>query len=309
MSDVLITGATGFLGSHLVGAAAGAGCGPRAVCRHSSDTSRVRGCSRIDRIDMLDPGAYRCAMEGVSTVFHLAGATSARSREAFDRSNAAVTSAVLEARRLFAPEARFVFVSSQSAGGPSGSRPITPYGRSKLLAECIVRRSSNWVIVRPPAVFGPGDDAMAPMFRAAAKGVFLSPAGRGGVPLIYAKDLADYLVRLADAPDAEGRTLEPSYGKVFGWSEIRDLLQTASGRRVVRIPVIPPLVVAAGWICGTAGRLTGRSPVFDFHKGREMVAKGWTACDPSRAGVPGWTPATPPEKAFSETMAWTGQRL
>ncbi len=81
---------------------------------------------------------------------------------------------------------------------------------------------------------------MAPMFRAAAKGVFLSPAGRGGGPLIYVKDLADYLVRLAEVPGAVGRTLEPSYGKVFGWSEIHDLLRKASGRRVVRIPLLPP---------------------------------------------------------------------
>lgn len=309
MPDVFITGVTGFLGSHLAGALALAGCGARAVCRQGSDTGRVRECSRIDRIDMLDPGAYRGTMEGVSTVFHLAGATSARSREAFDGSNAAVTAAVLEARRLFAPEARFVHLSSQSAGGPTGGCPISPYGRSKLLAESMVRRSSNWVIVRPPAVFGPGDDAMAPLFRAAARGVFLSPAGRGGVPLIYVKDLADYLVRLMEAPGAVGRILEPSYGKVFRWSEIHGLLRKASGRRVIGIPLLPPLVVAAGWICGTAGRARGRAPVFDLHKGREMVAKGWTACDPSNAGVPGWTPSTPPEKAFSETMVWVRQRL
>lgn len=309
MKKAFLTGVTGFLGLHLARTLAAGGWDVSSVCRDRSDTSGVTCCSRIDRIEMLDPSAYRDAMGGVDTVFHLAGATSARSREAFDRANAAVTAAVLEARRLFAPEAGFIYVSSLSAGGPSGSGPLTPYGRSKLLAESVVKRGAGWVVVRPPAVFGPGDDAMAPMFRTAAKGFFPSPWGRGGIPLVFGPDLAGFLALAAGKPSLEGMVFEPSYGRAFTWEDIRVLLQQAAGRRVTRVALPPPAVLAAGWVSGTLGGLAGRSPVFDLHKAREMVSKGWNPSDPKVAELTGWHPSTPPGEAFSKTMEWVRQRL
>ncbi len=309
MQKAFVTGVTGFLGGHLAPVLARCGWDVGSVCRGSSDTSGVPGCCRIERIDMLDPGSYSGSLAGCDAIFHLAGATSARSREAFDRSNAAVTAALLEARRLFAPEAMLVYVSSQSAGGPSGDRPMTPYGASKLLAESLVRKSRGWVIVRPPAVFGPGDDAMLPLFRQAARGFFLSPTGRGGFPLVYVKDLAEFLAGLPSVPEVAGRTLEPSYGRSFDWRDIHGLLQEAAGRRVLHLRVPPPLVLSAGWLSGTVGRFRGACPVFDLHKSRELLSRGWKVTDPAVVELTGWTPATPPEQAFASTMAWARQRL
>ncbi|MDM7992804.1 MAG: NAD-dependent epimerase/dehydratase family protein [Candidatus Fermentibacter sp.] len=309
MKKAFLTGVTGFLGLHLARTLAAEGWEVSSVCRDLSDTSGVTCCSRIDRIEMLDPSAYGEAIRGADAVFHLAGATSARSREAFDRANAAVTAAVLEARRLFSPEARFIYVSSLSAGGPAGSGPLTPYGRSKLLAESIVKRGTGWVVVQPPAVFGPGDDAMAPLFRNAAKGLFPSPWGRGGTPLVYGPDLAGFLALAAVKPSLEGMVFEPSYGRAFTWEDIRALLQQAAGRRVTRVALPPPLVLAAGWISGIMGGMAGRSQVFDLHKAREMVAKGWNPSDPKVAELTGWSPPTPPDEAFSKTMEWVRQRL
>lgn len=309
MKKAFLTGVTGFLGLHLARTLASEGWEVSSVCRGGSDTSGVTCCSRIDRIEMLDPSAYGEAIRGADAVFHLAGATSAGSREAFDRANAAVTAAVLEARRLFAPEARFIYVSSLSAGGPSGDGPVTPYGRSKLLAESVVKRGTGWVVVRPPAVFGPGDDAMAPLFRNAAKGLFPSPWGRGGIPLVYGPDLAGFLTLSAGKPSLEGRVFEPSYGRAFTWEEIRTLLQQAAGRRVTRVPLPPPAVLAAGWVSGSLGRMSGRSPVFDIHKAREMVSRGWNTSDPGVRELTGWSPSTPPGEAFSKTMEWVRQRL
>ena len=162
MRTAFMTGATGFVGSHLASVLLSGGWRVRAVVRASSSLARIpRGCV-VERTGFDAPAALRSAMEGADAVFHIAGATSARCQEEFDSANALVTRAVAGAWRDSAPSAPFILVSSQSAAGPCGDGPLTPYGRSKLAAEAVLRRcDGEWVIIRPPAVFGPGDDAIS----------------------------------------------------------------------------------------------------------------------------------------------------
>lgn len=304
MKAAFLTGVTGFLGGHLVRALEDRGWEVRSACRHSSDACGVPSSCRLERLDMMDPGAYAGLMEGVSAVFHLAGATSARSAEAFHRDNAGMTACVLEARARHAPGALFVLASSQSAAGPSG-RPVTPYGRSKLLAEMAVRRTSGWVIVRPPAVFGPGDEATLPVFRAALKGWFAAPMRRGSFGLVFAPDLAGFMADLPERAGAVGRTLEPSYGRPFTWAEFRRALQAAAGRRVLPLRIPGPLVLAAGWASSLRG---GAPPVFDLHKAREFLCD-WPANDREARVYAGWEPRTPFDQAVRITTDWARQRL
>jgi nucleoside-diphosphate-sugar epimerase len=305
MNRAFLTGVTGFLGSHLAEALMGRGSAVKAVCRSSSSMGKVPGGCSVERVDPLDPAGLARAMEGAEVIYHIAGATSARSQEDFDGSNAAVTRAMVAAWRRACPEALFVQLSSQSAGGPCGGGPITPYGCSKLMAEAVVRRSpGDWVIVRPPAVFGPRDDAMAPVFRMASRGLFLSPVSGGGFALVYVKDLARLLVDLPGCEGARRVVLEPSYGRTFGWGEFHGYLEAAAGRSVLHIRVPSPLVIAAAFLSETAGSLTGRCPVFDRHKGREFLADGWRCDSAPVEELTGWKASTPVENAVRETMEW-----
>ncbi len=308
MKKAFLTGVTGFVGGHLASVLAERGWEVSSVCRATSDTSCVPSCCRVERAELTDPGSMETAMAGSDAVFHLAGATSGRSSEALTLANAGGTASVLEARRRFAPEAVFVHVSSQSAAGPSGRGPITPYGRSKQLSELCVRRSAGWIIVRPPAVIGPGDEAMLPVLRLALRGVFFSPMKRGAVSLVHVHDLAVLLSMLPEIPGAAGGTIEPSYGRTFTWREMHSLLQKAAGRRVLHLRVPPPLAILSGMVSGALGRLRGRPPVFDSWKARESLAD-WTADGSAASGLTGWKPSTTPEEAFRQAMQFARQRL
>lgn len=301
-----MTGATGFVGSHLASVLLSGGWRVKAVVRASSSPARIpRGCA-VERTGFDEPAALRSAMEGADAVFHIAGATSARCQEEFDSANALVTRAVAGAWRDSAPSAPFMLVSSQSAAGPCGEGPLTPYGRSKLAAEAVLRRcDGEWVIIRPPAVFGPGDDATSPIFRMALKGLFFSPSGSGsGFSLVYVKDLAALLACLPDNASARRVTLEPSYGRIIGWKEFRRALEVAAGRRLLHLVMPAPMVVAAGFLSETAGALTGRCPVFDRHKSREFLASGWTCNVEPVERLTGWKASTPLEEALRETVEW-----
>jgi nucleoside-diphosphate-sugar epimerase len=302
MERVLLTGVSGFIGGFVARKLAAAGTEVRAVCRRTSSVPALpQGCT-VTRADLLKPGELAARMEGVSAVYHLAGATSAASQEGFDIANAAVTRALVAARDAAAPDATFVYLSSQSASGPCGDGPITPYGRSKLLGEVAVRRSSNWVIARPPAVFGPGDDALAPVFRLANRGFFPFPLKKGtGFALVYVADLADFLTRLPGCAAAREKVFEPSYGRIFTWNEFRELLEKASGKGILPVPVPPPLVHATAFIVEAIGTFRGSCPVFDRAKGREFLAEGWTAGISQVKKATGWAPATDIVAALRET--------
>lgn len=310
LKTAFVTGATGFVGSHLASALLSQGWRVKAAARCSSSLARVpHGCA-VERTGFDSPAGLRTAMEGADAVFHLAGATSARSQEEFDCANALVTRAVAGAWRDAAPGSPLVLVSSQSATGPCGEGPMTPYGRSKLAAEAVVRRcEGDWVIVRPPAVFGPGDDATAPLFRMASKGLFLSPGGMNtGFSLVYVKDLAALLAGLPGNASARRVTLEPSYGRIFSWREFRKAMEAAAGRRLLHLVVPAPLVIAAGFLSETAGALSGQCPVFDRHKSREFLASGWECEAGPVERLTGWKASTPLEDALRETMEWVRGR-
>jgi nucleoside-diphosphate-sugar epimerase len=302
MERVFLTGISGFVGGCLAGRLASDGIEVIAVCRKNSRLDALpRGCS-VTEVDFLKPAGLAARMEGASAIFHLAGATAGGSQESFDIANAAFTRSLLAARDAAAPGAVFVHVSSQSASGPCGEGPISPYGRSKLLGELVVRRSGNWIIVRPPAVFGPGDKALAPVFRLANRGIFPYPLRRGtGFALIYVADLADLLARLPGCPDAREKVLEPSYGRIFTWGEFRGLLEKASGKGILPIPVPPPFAYAAAFISETIGAFSGSCPVFDRHKCREFLAAGWTAGTVPVKKATGWSPASNVVDALRET--------
>jgi len=304
MERVIVTGASGFVGARLAELLSSRGFDVAVPCRATSRTDCMPDGCAVSRIEFLRPSSLEGVMQGASAVYHVAGAVAASSQEGFDVANAAVTRSLVAARDACAPDATFVYLSSQSASGPGGGGPITAYGRSKLLAEMVVKRSRNWVIVRPPVVFGPGDESLGPLFRIAARGFLPFPARRGcGFSMIQVDDLAEMLAALQDCPKALGSVLEPSYGRVFSWGEFRSLLQEASGVGILPVPVPPPLVRMAGLVSETIGTFSGRCHVFDRQKAGEFLAVGWSASGQAAVErATGWRPSGDPGAALRQ--AW-----
>jgi nucleoside-diphosphate-sugar epimerase len=182
----LVTGATGFVGSHLVERLLGAGMEVACLMRPTSPPRRTAldGLDVERRIAALDdPDALARAVRGVDYVFHAAGLTRARTLAEYQAVNADGTGRLLEA--LLAEGAalrRFVYVSSLAAAGPARSpeppdesaepHPADDYGASKLAGEHVVLEHANRLpvtIVRPPAVYGPRDANFLPLFRLAVR--------------------------------------------------------------------------------------------------------------------------------------------
>jgi len=231
-----VTGATGFVGSHLLELALAAGHQLQALTRRQQmerpGLTWVRGS--LDDAQQLDR-----LVEGADSVIHVAGVINAPDAAGFEAGNVAGTAAVLEAARK-AGVSRFVHVSSLAAREPE----LSIYGATKAESEALVAASPiASAIVRPPAVYGPGDRETLELFRMARRGFVLLPP-RGRLSLIHVQDLGRLLLALAD-PSCEAELLiEPDDGRHRGWSheEFGQALGRAIGRRVFTVSTPRPIL-------------------------------------------------------------------
>lgn len=204
-SKALVTGANGFVGSHLVEALLHRGYRVRCLVRKTSNLRWLSGLN-VEYVycDIAEKDSLRDAVRGVDFVFHCAGLTKARNREEYFKANAEGTKNLVEVCLKHNPELkRFVYVSSQAAVGPGSDekplneeapcRPVTHYGESKLEGEKIVLAYVSRLpitIVRPPAVYGPRDTDILGFFKVANSRFRVSfGLGQSFLSLVYVKDL------------------------------------------------------------------------------------------------------------------------
>ena len=237
-----MTGATGFVGSHVIEQALASGHSVRAITR--SPRENEAGVEWITGT-LEDAAALAALVDGADAVLHIAGAVNVPTREAFAAANIAGTQAIVDAA-VAATVRRFVHTSTIAARQPD----LSNYGWSKAGAEEAVRASPlDWTVVRPPAVYGPRDRDMLDLFRMARRGVILLPP-HGRTSIIHVADLAALLLRLTVDPAAALHQLfEPDDGAPGGYShrEFGQLIGRAVGRPgVIRISAPRPLLHLAG---------------------------------------------------------------
>ena len=314
MTDILITGATGFVGAHLVEVLAARGARARALVRETSDVSLLERYGFETVVgDLSDPSSLRRAVSGTRRVFHLAAATRALDAETFHRVNASGTENLVAAIEAEGGHQRLVYLSSMAAAGPSNGRParpgdaprpLTPYGRSKLAGETAVLEAGlDAAVIRAPAVYGPGDRDLLVFFRLARLGVLpvVGPADRR-VQLIHVTDLAGALVGAAEARGATGvyHVAEPRW---YTWGEVLAVMAEAVGRRGIRVPVPGALVRAAAAVTEGVSRVTGRPVIFDRDKARELLAEWLCNTEKARREL-GFEASVPLADGLDETAAW-----
>ncbi len=313
---VLVTGATGFIGSHLVERLALEGARLRCLVRRTSRTEALPPGVELAYADLAAGEGLEEALRDVCLVFHLAGVTKALSAEGYYRGNALATANLAAA--LAGSQARLVQVSSLAAAGPSpdGSllkeeaepRPVSHYGRSKLAAERAVRDSaaaSRAVIVRPPVVYGPRDTDVLELLRMAARGwmpVVGDPEARFSV--IYVEDLVEGLLAAAACRQAAGQTYFMAHPVAVSWGQFARVAGSRLGRRLrlVRIPWPVVWTAALGW--EAAARLRRRPAIISRDKVGEARFGFWV-CDVTRARRDlGFEARTSLEDGLERTLAW-----
>jgi nucleoside-diphosphate-sugar epimerase len=312
----MVTGATGFVGSHLAEALRRRGHEVTALARSSwkAEALTSRGV-RVVPGDLHDVAALERAAAGQDIVYHVAGVVAARDEAEFLRANRDGTRNVLHAAER-SGNPRFVLVSSLAAAGPAARgvpltggeapHPVTAYGRSKLAAEEVVRASSlRWSLVRPPIVYGPRDREVLKIFRLARLRV--APVfGDGGQELsaVHASDLAEALAAVGESAATIGGIYTACHPEVFTSAELGHAVARAMGHSVTTIR-IPPLVARVLLsLTETGARLARRVTILTTDKANEFFQPAWTGDPGSLARDTGWQAKYDLQRGLADTYEW-----
>ena len=317
---VLVTGGTGFIGSHLVEALLAQGHEVRCLVR---DTRRLGWISGLPSVmiaqgGMDEPDSLLEGMRGVDQVYHVAGLTRARAAREFFRVNAEGTRHLVHAC-LETPGGprRLVHLSSLAAVGPMPMatacaedvppRPVSPYGTSKLQGEAAVlgvRDRLHVTVLRPPVVYGPRDRGVLEVVRWVGRGLLPMPAGPARtLSLCYVEDLVTALLTAGEAKVPSGEIFHVASEGAFTWEQVGDALGEALGIHPTPLRIPMPILLALATGADALAWLTGRPSYFSRGKVRE--AAGHWLCDTGKARRQlGFVPRVGLRKGAAVTVNW-----
>ncbi len=344
MGKCLVTGATGFIGTHLVRALIERGDDVACLVRPRSQLGALEGLPiRVAPGDMTAAESLPAAMAGCDRVFHLAGLTKALSLRDFLRVNAGGIENLMQAADTLPAPPVVVFVSSLAAAGPARNgrprepneppRPVSNYGKSKLAGEIAAAKFADRVpvsILRPPIVIGEGDLLTLGLFHTIWTFHFhlvpgLTPSR---FSVVHVADLVQAIIvaaeqgRRIEAPrgspefetengavqavNNEGRGIYyPADAEMPDFAEFGQLIARGLGRsRVLCVPTPRFGVQVSGFLGELAGQILRRPMPLNLDKAREAAAGSWT-CSPRTANQElGFQPGAPLADRFRQTAQW-----
>ena len=313
---VLVTGGSGFVGSHVVEELARQGHSLRLALRRTSSFSFLQDID-FERVeaDLRDGTALRRAAKGMDAVVHLAGLTTALNEAAYFGVNARGTASMAEASAE-AGVRRFVYLSSLAAQGPNladddampePARPVSVYGRSKLAGEVEALRFAEHMtvaILRAPVIYGPRDRGLLPFFKLIKLGV--APVfgdGANRLSWVHAHDFATATAALVKDDGASG-VFSVADGPPHTWRELAGALGRGLGKRPFVINVPPALYSLAGASAEFVSNLIRRPLLLNRDKVSEMRQRNWVCNYDRMAEELGWKPLVGLEEGLQATVHW-----
>lgn len=298
---IALTGATGFIGRPLLARLLAEGHTVRALARRPETLPKSKDLLAM-KGDLDDAAVLAELVAGVDGVIHLAGVVAAADPAAFERVNAAGSRRLAAALQAGNPQAAVLVVSSLAAR----QAHLSPYAASKAGGERAFDGLADVRIVRPPAVYGPGDKGTLPIFQQLSQGWLTAPRGPHLFSMIHVDDLVSLLATLAvGTAGAPARLIEPDDGRAagYGWDDLAGIAAAAMRRRV-RVLKLPRAVFdGVARLMELAARGLRQTPPLDRGKVAELFHPDWRVDRTTHRGL-NWRPTTDFTLGFASTLAW-----
>jgi len=286
LPTALVTGASGFIGSHLVDLLLKKNYRVKCLVRQTSNLQWLKD----KPVELVNHNQIKSSLRDVDYLYHCAGATSAKTRQGYLVANRDVTKYLLQLTYQANPEIkRFVFVSSQAAVGPAAHgrpvdettyyHPITAYGISKMEAEKAVKdyfEKMNCTIVRPPSVYGPRDTAILAYFQSINRR--LNPLigfSEKKFSLIYVLDLVNGILLAGESDKAVSHTYFITSEKFYTYREVGRCIGEILQKTYLNLRIPGPILYTAGFLTQLYGYWLKKPPVFNIDKAKDMLQQYW----------------------------------
>ncbi|MDP2039239.1 MAG: NAD(P)-dependent oxidoreductase [Ignavibacteria bacterium] len=316
----VVTGASGFVGSHLVDRLLAEGHHVKCILRSSSSRRWLEG-KPVEIVDfgLFDKAALKEVLKDADYIYHVAGIVKAKRVEDYFKGNVESTKTLLEVAAEVNPNLkRFLIVSSQTACGPSlngkpcseetEEHPITTYGRSKFAQEQLAKSYFDKLpitIVRPPAVFGERDTEVYLIFKTYKAGLMtLIGFDNKMLNLIHVADFVNGIYEASISPNTIGQKYFVASEELYTWPQVGDAIAKALGKRALTLRLPHTLVYSVATIAQFFAMFSSKAATFNLEKARDFVQPGWT-CEVSKAKKDfGFTQKVSLEEGIKRSIDW-----
>jgi 2-alkyl-3-oxoalkanoate reductase len=308
MSLIALTGATGFVGGTTLRQLLASGHQVRALVRPGKQLPRLNRLTPIPGT-LDNPQALNELVSGCDAIIHAAAAISGFGYEDFARTNVEGCRELVRAMQAHAPTARLIHLSSLAAREPQ----LSAYAASKRAGEEVITASGlRWVIIRPPAVYGPEDPALRPFWRLLSRG-WLPRSGpaEARFSLLHVEDLAEATRQLAETTSFSSTIccLHDGASNGYGWPDIAGIAAARLGHRVRIIALPGPLLRTVATVNLLAARISRqRPPVLTPGKLPELAHIDWVCDNTQLPGCPEWKPTMQLKDCLDSLPGWSSHQ-
>jgi nucleoside-diphosphate-sugar epimerase len=304
---IAVTGATGFIGAMLVDHLLAAGWNVKALVRPCS-AHRISQKSGLETVpgSLQDDESLNRLVENTAAVVHCAGAVRGATAADFNAVNVDGLERLLRAVLILSPRPRFLLLSSLAARAPE----LSHYASSKKQGELLLTAMAEdmeWAALRPPAVYGPGDREMLPLFQWMGRGVApVLGVAHARLSLLYVEDLCTAVLAWLNADNCRCGVYELNDTQTGGysWDETIEKVSALRARRIIKLPLPALLLKTIAFINVALARLIGYAPMLTPGKVRELRHPDWVADNSALTAAIGWRPKFSLEQGLRRTMGW-----
>ena len=294
----VVTGANGFVGSHLVDLLLSKNYTVRCIVRKSSNLKWLEGKNvEIHDCGLFDKDGLRKAFSGANYIYHVAGVVKSKAPEGYFKGNVDTTKVLLDVALEFKENIKkFVVVSSLTATGPSPKgtpvsetaecKPITTYGQSKLAEEKIAKAYMDKLpvtICRAPAVYGERDTEILIFFQTFQKGLMTTIGfDKKTISLIHVLDLVNGFYLAAESEKSAGQIYFISSEKYYTWEEIGEVTSKVLNKKALHVKVPHTIVFTIAAIAQFFALFSSKAATLNIEKAKDITQNSWT-CNTQKA--------------------------